>query len=73
MAGCAWKDNWDSNQIRFPFFLGWLAKVTIMKFAGGPMLRAARRFFVAFILTEFFLAALGVMAATFSGGAIPPF
>jgi hypothetical protein len=65
--------NWDSNQIWFPFLLGWLVKVTIMKFAGGQMLRAARRFFVAFILTEVFLGALAVMTAILSGGAIPAF
>jgi hypothetical protein len=65
--------NWDSNQIWFPFFLGWLVKVSIMKFAGGHMLRAARFFFVAFILTEVFLGALGVMTTLVTGGAIPPF
>jgi hypothetical protein len=65
--------NWDSNQIWFPFLLGWLVKVTIMKFAGGHMLRAARFFFVAFILTEVFLGALAVMTALVSEGAIPPF
>ncbi len=63
----------DSNRIWFPFLLGWLTKVAIMKFAGGPMLSATRRFFVAFILTEVFLSGLAVVTTLVSGGAVPAF
>jgi len=63
----------DSNRIWFPFLLGWLAKVAIMKFAGGHMLRATRHFFVGFILTEVFLGSLGVMTTLLTRGAIPAF
>jgi len=63
----------DSNRIWFPFLLGWLAKVAIMKFAGGHMLRATRHFFVGFILTEVFLGSLGVMTTLLTRGAVPAF
>ena len=63
----------DSNRIWFPFLLGWLVKVTIMKFAGGHMLRATRHFFVAFILTEVFLDSLAVMTTLVTRGTVPAF
>jgi len=57
----------------FPFFLGWLTKVGIMKFAGGRMLRKARDFFIAVIIVDSFLTGLSAVVRTISGGTIPTF
>jgi hypothetical protein len=57
----------------FPFFLGWLTKVGIMKLAGGRMLRKARDFFIAAIIVDSFITGLSAVVRTISGGAVPTF
>ncbi|MFO7956727.1 MAG: DUF6785 family protein [Candidatus Brocadiia bacterium] len=57
----------------FPFFLGWLTKVGIMKLAGGRMLRKARDFFIAAIIVDSFITGLSAVVRTLSGGAVPTF
>lgn len=45
-------ESWCIKQLWFSFLLGWLAKVTILKFAGGGTLRGARMFFLGVIIAE---------------------
>jgi len=47
--------GWHARRLWFPFFVGWLTKVGIMKLAGGRTLREARNFFIALIATEYFI------------------
>jgi len=44
--------SWCVKQLYFSFFLGWLTKVSILKFAGGHALRRARDFFLGVIIAE---------------------
>jgi len=44
--------SWCVKQLYFSFFLGWLTKVSILKFAGGHALRSARSFFLGVIIAE---------------------
>jgi hypothetical protein len=46
------------RQLWFSFLLGWLAKACILKFGTGPVLRSARTFFLAVIITE--IAVIGI-------------
>jgi len=50
--------TWPAQNLWFPFLLGWLTKVVILKFCGGGTLRGARRFFMGVIIGESF--AIGV-------------
>ncbi len=50
--------TWPAHNLWFSFFLAWLAKVFIMKFGGGTMLKKARNFFLGAIIGEFI--AIGV-------------
>jgi hypothetical protein len=65
--------SWHIHRLWFPFFLGWLTKVGIMKLAGGRMLRAARHFFIGFIIAEAFLQGTSAVVRSLSGGAVPGF
>jgi hypothetical protein len=53
------------------FFLGWLVKVSVLKFGSGGMLRAGRRYFVGFIIAEFFLNGAWSLVSLLTGGAVP--
>jgi len=44
--------SWCVKQLYFSFFLGWLTKVSILKFMGGHALRNARSFFLGVIIAE---------------------
>lgn len=65
--------SWHSHRLWLPFLLGWLAKVSIMKFSGGHMLRAARTFFVAFIIAESFVNGVSALISVATGGTVPLF
>ncbi len=65
--------SWHIHRLWFPFFLGWLAKVGIMKLAGGRMLRKGRDFFIGFIIAEAFLDGASAVVRSLSGGAVPGF
>jgi len=65
--------SWHAHRLWFPFLLGWLTKVAIMKFAGGRMLRSGRYFFIGLIMVEALIGALSVIVRTLSGGAVPGF
>jgi len=65
--------SWHIHRLWFPFFLGWLAKVGIMKLAGGRALRNGRQFFIGFIITEAFLDGTSAVARSLSGGVVPGF
>jgi hypothetical protein len=53
------------------FLLGWLIKVSVLKFGSGGLLRAGRRYFVGFILAEFFLNGAWSLVSLLTGGAVP--
>jgi len=55
------QDNWFAHRIWLPFFLGWLCKVSIMKLGGGRQLKAARNFFIAFVVVEGFFGCLSAL------------
>ncbi len=65
--------GWNIQRLWFPFFLGWLAKVGILKLAGGAMLRKARFFFIGLIVTEAFFDGLAALVRTATAGAVPRF
>lgn len=65
--------TWNMNRIWFPFFLGWLIKVGVMKMAGGSMLRRTRDFFIALIVVEAFASGLSTVLRTLTAGRIPSF
>jgi len=44
--------TWVMHNLWFPFLIGWLAKVIVMKFCGGGTLRGARYFFLGVIIGE---------------------
>ena len=50
--------SWCIRQLWFSFFLGWLAKVGILKFGSGQTLRNARTFFIGVIVAE--IAVVGI-------------
>jgi hypothetical protein len=51
-------ESWCIKQLWFSFLLAWLTKALILKFGSGGMLRGARTFFLAVIITE--IAVVGV-------------
>jgi hypothetical protein len=44
--------SWCTRELWFSFFLGWLAKVLILKFGRGATLRSGRQFFLGVIIGE---------------------
>jgi len=66
-------NSWHAHRLWFPFLLGWLTKIGIMKFSGGRMLRDARYFFIALIMVEAFTDGISALVRTISGGAVPGF
>jgi len=65
--------GWHAHRLWLPFFLGWLTKVSIMRLAGGQMLRSARFFFIALILVEVFVGGVSALVSTITHGAVPGF
>ena len=65
--------GWHAHRLWLPFLLGWLAKVSIMKLAGGQMLRSARYFFIALIIVETFVSGVSALVSTVTHGAVPGF
>ncbi len=65
--------SWHAHRMWFPFLLGWLTKVSIMKFAGGRMLRRARSFFIGLIVVDMLVSGLSIMVRAATGGAVPGF
>jgi len=66
-------NSYAAQRIWVPFFLGWLIKMSIMKFSGGQKLRAVRFFFIAYILSEIFLSGVSTAVRIISQGAVPAF
>jgi len=59
------------DRMWFSFFLGWLIKVSFLRFGTGRLLRQGRLFFVGFIVTELFYDCAWGLACAISGGRIP--
>jgi hypothetical protein len=53
--------TYPAHTYYFSFFLGWLAKVLTLKFAGGGMLRTMRSFFLGVIIAESFAIAVSTV------------
>jgi hypothetical protein len=60
-------ESWCIKQLWFSFLLAWLAKVTILKFGGGGMLRSARTFFLAVIITEIAVVGISTIVSFVTG------
>ncbi len=65
--------SWHIHRLWFPFFLGWLVKVGLMKLVGGRALRFGRDFFIGFIITEAFFSGASAVLRILSAGAVPRF
>ena len=65
--------SWNAHRLWLPFLMGWLAKVGIMKYAGGRTLRSARYFFIALILVEAAVGGLSTLIRIASKGLVPGF
>lgn len=52
-VGYATSMSWSMEQLWFCIFLGWLAKLLIMRYGGAPAYRKALYFFVGLVLGEF--------------------
>ncbi len=65
--------SWNAHRLWLPFFLGWVTKVSIMKFTGGRTLRSARYFFIAVILGEATVDGLSSALRILTQGATPAF
>ncbi len=65
--------NWHIDRMWLPFLLGWLIKVSLMKFTSGRAVRQARFFFIALILVEAFVGGVSTIVATLTRGAVPGF
>ncbi len=59
--------SWCTRELWFSFFLGWLAKVLILKFTGGKMLRGARVFFTGVIITESVMVGITTFVSLLTG------
>jgi hypothetical protein len=65
--------SWNAHRLWLPFLLGWLTKVSIMKYTGGRTLRSARYFFIALILVEATVGGISTIVQILSKGAVPGF
>jgi len=65
--------SWNAHRLWLPFMLGWMTKVSIMKFAGGRALRSARYFFIAVILAEATVGGFSAALRIITKGATPGF
>jgi len=65
--------NWSADRMWLPFLLGWMTKVSLMKFGSGRMLRQAHFFFIALILAEAFMQVVSTIVRAISGGTFPGF
>ena len=54
----------------FSFFLGWLAKVSVVLFGGGRVLRRARSFFIGLIVAEAFTVGVFAVLGLILGGPV---
>jgi hypothetical protein len=60
-------ESWAIRELWFSFLLGWGAKVLILKFGGGDVLRKARTFFLAVIITEIAVVGITTIVSLITG------
>jgi hypothetical protein len=66
--------SWNmGNRLWFPFFLGWLVKWAVMRFAGGNALRRTRNFLIGLIVVESSVSGLSAVVSTLTQGTVPGF
>jgi hypothetical protein len=61
--------NWSADRIWLPFLLGWMVKLSLLKFGTGRAVRQARFFFIGLILAEVFLTCVSTIVRTLTAGA----
>ncbi|MCK4376491.1 MAG: hypothetical protein KAX19_14235 [Candidatus Brocadiae bacterium] len=59
--------SWCMRQLWFSFLLGWLAKVLILKFGSGGILRGARTFFLGVIIAESTMVGISTFVSLLTG------
>ncbi len=65
--GLALATPWPMMELWFCFFLGWLVKVSILKFGTGGTLRGARTFFLGVIIAETTMVGLTTLVSLITG------
>jgi len=65
--------NWIMDRLWVPFLLGWLVKVSLMRFSTGRAVRQARFFFIGLIIEESFVGGVSTVVRTLTHGAVPGF
>ncbi len=65
--------NWSADRMWLPFLIGWLIKVSLMKYGSGRMLRQTRVFFIGLIMAESSTKVVSTIVRTISEGAIAGF
>ena len=63
--------SYGLDRMWMSFFLGWLVKVSFLKFGSGRLLRQGRFFFIGFIVTELFFNGAWSLASLLTGGGVP--
>jgi hypothetical protein len=62
--------DYGLDRMWFSFFLGWLVKMSLVKFGSGRLLRQGRYFFIGFIISEVFLDGAWSVICLLTGGAV---
>jgi len=65
--GLALATPWPMAELWFCFFLGWLVKVSILKFGTGGTLRGARTFFLGVIFAETAMVGITTLVSLITG------
>ncbi|MHC4480427.1 MAG: DUF6784 domain-containing protein, partial [Planctomycetota bacterium] len=72
-VGLLWISGHHIDRLWLSFFLGWLVKISLMKFGSGRSLRQARYFFIGLILVESFTSAVSSLVRVVTLGTVPNF
>ncbi len=62
--------GFHAQRLWLPFLIGWTCKVGVMKLAGGQVLRQARDFFIALILTHYTLSGFSGVLSLLTRGTV---
>jgi hypothetical protein len=65
--GYAMGPSWPLIQLWFSIFVGWLMKVTLMRYGSGRSYRRARPFFLGLVVGEFLAAGIWVVVSMVTG------
>jgi hypothetical protein len=65
--------NWSADRMWLPFFLGWLIKVSLMKFGSGKLIRQARTFVIGMVMAYLAMSEVSSLVRALSGATIARF